>query len=111
VIPYTALPTSGRGRFEAPSTANGKPISPSAMKMDLPSCQNLNLLPVTGDYSKDGIGATRILKILPVPADGMNVESLWYRFQFPDDGQTCRRIVLGCLTTRLRLFGLRFGIR
>ncbi|GKA01482.1 hypothetical protein Tco_0674147, partial [Tanacetum coccineum] len=54
VIPYTALPTSGRGRFEAPSTANGKPVSPSAMKMDVLSCQNLNL-PVTGDYSKDGI--------------------------------------------------------
>ncbi|GKF31330.1 hypothetical protein Tco_0101128, partial [Tanacetum coccineum] len=25
-------------------------------------------------------------KILPVPADGMNVESLWYGSQFPDDG-------------------------
>ncbi|GJT28947.1 gamma-tubulin complex component 6 isoform X2 [Tanacetum coccineum] len=34
VIPYTTLPTSGRGSLEAPSAANGRPVSPSAMKTD-----------------------------------------------------------------------------
>ncbi|GJT07720.1 hypothetical protein Tco_0842182 [Tanacetum coccineum] len=56
-------------------------------------------------------GLFMVWKILPVPADGMNAKSLWYRSQFPDDGKTCRRIVLGCLTMPLRLFVLRFGIR
>ncbi|GKC09714.1 hypothetical protein Tco_1001324 [Tanacetum coccineum] len=54
-------------------------------------------------------GLFMVWKILPVHADGMNVESLCYGSQFPGDDKTCRQIVLGCLTMRLRLFGLRFG--